>query len=175
MVDAALPPQEYAELVRRDNAPSLGRIGLEWALPADWTRVRWFGEGPGEAYPDSRRAAYIGRFTATAEELQTPHVRPQDNGNRAEVRWAEVTDHVGAGVRIEGEPVFNLAARQWSDQQLAAARHQSDLVAGSSIFLRIDHVVQGLGSAAVGPGVLPHYRLEVRPAQFALTLTPLFD
>ena len=173
MVDPAVPEQEYAELVRRDKARSLGRIGLDWVLPADWTQVRWFGAGPGEAYPDSRRAAYIGRFAATVAELQTPYVRPQENGNRAEVRWAEVTDQVGAGVRIEGEPVFNLAARQWSDQQLAAARHQSDLVAGSSIFLRTDHVVHGLGSAAVGPGVLPQYRLDVRPAQFALTLTPL--
>ncbi len=173
MVDADLPPQEYAELVRRDKAPSLGRIGLDWSLPDDWSHVSWFGAGPGEAYPDSRHAAYIGRFTATVGQLQTPYVRPQENGNRAEVRWAELTDSAGAGVRIEGDPAFNLAARPWSDQQLAAARHQSDLVAGTSLFLHTDHAVQGLGSAAVGPGVLPEHRLEVRPADFALTLTPL--
>jgi len=173
MVDADLPPQDYAELVRRNKAPSLGRVGLDWVLPADWTRVRWFGAGPTEAYPDSRRAAYIGRFEASVQELQTPYVRPQDNGNRAEVRWAEVTDSAGAGVRIEGEPLFNFAARPWSDRQLAAARHQSDLEPEGSIFLRTDHVVQGVGSAAVGPGVLPQYRLEVRPAEFALTLAPL--
>ena len=50
---------------------------------------------------------------------------------------------------------------------------ECDLAAGSSIFLHTDHVVQGLGSGAVGPGVLPEYRLEVRPAEFVLTLTPL--
>jgi beta-galactosidase len=173
MVDPDLPPGRFAELVRRDKAPSVARIGLRWLVPEDWSRVGWFGAGPGEAYPDSRRAAFVGRFEATVEQLQTPYVRPQDNGNRADVRWAELTDGSGAGVRIEGDPVFNLAARRWSDQHLAAARHPTDLVADSSIHLHTDHAVQGIGSAAVGPGVLPQYRLEVGPADFTLSLSPL--
>jgi beta-galactosidase len=70
-------------------------------------------------------------------------------------------------------PAFNLAVRPCSDQQLAAARRQSELAAGTLIFLRTDHIVQGLGCAAVGPGVLLEHRLEVRPADFALTLAPL--
>lgn len=69
-------------------------------------------------------------------------------------------------------PAFNLAVRPCSDQQLAAARRQSELVAVALIFLRTDHVVQGPGCAAVGPGVLLEHRLEVRPADFALTLAP---
>jgi beta-galactosidase len=173
MVDSELPAEEYAELLRRHQAPSPARIGLHWSLPADRTRVDWFGAGPGEAYPDSRQAARIGRFGATVEELQTPYVRPQDNGNRADVRWAELTDGAGHGVRIEGEPVFNLAARRWSDQQLSAARHQTDLTAEPTLHLYTDHAVQGLGSAAVGPGVLPQYRLELGPAEFSFRLTPL--
>lgn len=173
MVDPALPEHEYRELVRRDKAPSLARIGLHWQLPGGRSQIRWFGAGPGESYPDSRQAASVGCFTATVEELQTPYVRPQDNGNRAEVRWAEVTDEGGHGLRIEGEPLFNLAARRWTDQQLADARHQTDLVAGPALHLYTDHVVHGLGSAAVGPGVLPQYRLEVGPAEFGFRLIPL--
>jgi beta-galactosidase len=89
------------------------------------------------------------------------------------VRWAELRDAAGPGVRIEGEPVFHLAARRWSDRHLAAARHPVDLAAEPSIHLHTDHAVQGVGSAACGPGVLPPYRLEVRPADFTLTLAPL--
>jgi beta-galactosidase len=173
MVDPDLPPEQHAELVRRDAAPSVARIGLEWTVPADWSDVRWFGGGPGEAYPDSRRAARIDRFEATVEELQTPYVRPQENGNRCEVRWAELADPAGTGLRVEGSPVFNLAARRWSDRQLAAARHPTDLTAEPVIYLHTDHAVQGVGSAAVGPGVLPQYRLEAGPAEFTFTLTPL--
>jgi beta-galactosidase len=64
-------------------------------------------------------------------------------------------------------PAFNLAVRPCSDQRLAAARRQSELAAGTLIFL------QGLGCAAVGLGVLLEHRLEVRPADFALPLAPL--
>ncbi len=173
MVDPDLPPEQVEELVRRNGAPSLGRIGLCWLLPEEWSHVRWFGAGPGEAYPDSRQAARIGMFHATVEEMQTPYVRPQDNGNRAEVRWAEVTDHDGSGIRVAGDPVFNLATRRWSDRSLAEARHQIDLTAEPMVYLYTDHAVQGLGSGAVGPGVLPQHRLEVRPAEFALILTAL--
>ena len=173
MVDPALPPDQYAELVRRDKAPSLARLGLRWLLPAQWSQVTWFGAGPGEAYPDSCCAARIGRFAATVDQLQAPYVRPQENGNRTETRWIELTDPAGTGVRVEGDPVFNFAARRWSDQALAAARHQRDLTPDTSIHLHTDHAVQGLGSAAVGPGVLPQHRLELGSAEFAFTLTPI--
>ncbi|MGP3963034.1 glycoside hydrolase family 2 TIM barrel-domain containing protein [Nonomuraea sp. 3N208] len=137
----------------------------------EWSQIQWFGAGPGEAYPDSRQAARIARFHATVDELQTPYVRPQDNGSRADVRWAEITDRAGAGIRIEGEPLFSLAARRWSDRHLAAARHQTDLVPEPLIYLYTDHVVHGVGSGAVGPGVLPQYRLDVRAADFAFILS----
>ena len=173
MVDPDLPPAEHAELVRRDKAPSLGRLGLRWCLPEELTRVTWFGAGPGEAYPDTRHAVGTGRFTATVDALQTPYVRPQENSNRADVRWAELTDDAGRGLRIEGAPSFNLTARRWSDQQLAAARHQPELVAEPLIHLHTDHAVQGIGTGACGPGVLPEYRLEVGPAEFGFTLSAL--
>ncbi|TCR15250.1 glycoside hydrolase family 2 TIM barrel-domain containing protein [Streptomyces sp. BK205] len=173
MVDAGLPPGERAELLRRDKAPSLARIGLHWELPGEWSQVSWYGAGPGEAYPDSRQAARVGLFHASVDELQTPYVRPQDNGNRADVRWAEIVDGTGAGLRVEGAELFNLAARRWTDRQLAEARHQTDLTAGPTVHLHTDHVVQGLGSGAVGPGVLPEHRLEVRPADFTFVLTAL--
>ena len=175
MVDPDLPAEQQKELKTRDKAPSLGRLGLRWLLPEDWSEVSWFGAGPGEAYPDSRRAARIGKFHATVDEMQTPYVRPQENGNRADVRWAELTAPAGQGMRIEGNPVLNVSARRYSDQHLAQARHQTDLVPASVIHLHTDHEVQGLGTAAVGPGVLPQHRLTVRPAEFALTLRPILS
>lgn len=173
MVDSVQPPERYEELVRRDKAPSLARIGLRWTLPEEWSHVQWFGAGPGEAYPDSRQAVHIGRFDATVEQMQTPYLRPQENGNRADVRWATVADEEGSGIRIDGAPAFNLAARRWSDQHLAAARHQTDLTAEPMVYLYTDHAVHGVGSGAVGPGVLPEHRLEVRAADFAFVLTAL--
>ena len=79
----------------------------------------------------------------------------------------------GTGLPIEGCPVFNFAGRRWSDRQLAIARHRKDLTAEPLIYLHTDHAVQGIGSAAVGPGILPQYRLEAGSAEFTFTLAPL--
>ncbi|MCX5060189.1 DUF4981 domain-containing protein [Streptomyces sp. NBC_00201] len=173
MVDPELPPEEYAEQVRRDKSRSLARIGLDWELPEDFSHVEWFGTGPGEAYPDSRQAVRVGRFRATVDEMQTPYVRPQENGNRADVRWAAIGDGAGRGIRVEGGEVFHLAARRWTDRRLDAARHQHELIPDPVVHLHTDHAVQGLGTAAVGPGVLPPHRLELGPARFTFVLTPL--
>ncbi len=133
----------------------LPRLGLRLALPATLERVEWFGRGPGEAYADTRRAARIGRFAATVDELQTPYVMPQENGSRADVRWATITDGRGAGLRVEGHPCFDLTARRWTSEDLDAARHTPDLVARDRIWLNLDHAQQGIGTASCGPGVLP--------------------
>ena len=61
--------------------------------------MQWFGGGPGEAYADSRQAARVGRYSASVDELQTPYVYPQENGNRLDVRWARLTRRGRPGVR----------------------------------------------------------------------------
>jgi beta-galactosidase len=149
----------------------LPRIGVRLGLPASLDRVNWFGAGPGESYPDSHRAARVGRYASTVDEWQTPYVFPQENGNRSGVRWATLTDADGAGLRIEGDPVVNLTARRWTSEDLDAARHTSDLRPGDRIWVNVDVAQQGLGSASCGPGVLPEHRLVPAPATLRIVLS----
>src|SRR4029453_5674945 len=123
----------------------LPRLGLRMAVPATLERVEWFGRGPGEAYADTGRAARVGRFAATVEELQTPYLYPQENGNRAGVRWATLTDGDGNGIRAEGEPTFDLTARPWTSERLDAARHPTDLHPGDRVWVNLDLAQQGIG------------------------------
>jgi beta-galactosidase len=148
---------------------TLPRLGLRMAIPGALDKVEWFGSGPGEAYADSRQAARIARFTKGVDELQTPYVFPQENGNRADVRWARLTSEAGDGLRIEGSPTFDLTARRWTSEQLDAAAHTVDLVPGELIHLNLDLAQNGLGTASCGPGVLPRYRLHPQKATFTLT------
>ncbi|MGI5131365.1 glycoside hydrolase family 2 TIM barrel-domain containing protein [Pseudonocardia sp. CA-107938] len=153
-----------------DWSTVLPRLGLRMALPAQLDRVEWFGRGPGEAYADSRQAARVGRFAATVDELQTPYVRPQENGNRAEVRWATITDAGGHGIRIDGTPTIDLTARRWTTEELDAAQHTTDLVPGPFVHVNLDLAQNGVGTAACGPGVLPAYQLHAAPAVLEVTL-----
>ena len=148
----------------------LPRLGLRMAVPATLDRVEWFGRGPGEAYADTGRAARVGRFAANVDELQTPYLRPQENGNRRDVRWATLGDGHQTALRLEGEPTFDLTVRHWTSEQLDQARHPTDLVAGDRLWVNLDHAQQGIGSASCGPGVLPAYRLDPVPVTFAVRL-----
>ncbi|WP_329173362.1 glycoside hydrolase family 2 TIM barrel-domain containing protein [Streptomyces sp. NBC_01477] len=151
----------------------LPRLGVRLGLSPGLESVEWYGGGPGEAYPDSRAAARIGRWRSSVDALQTPYVRPQENGARAEVRWAELRGGDGSGVRIEGAPAFWLTARPWSTEALDAAEHTYDLVRSDTLWVHLDHALHGLGSASCGPEVLPAHRLDAAPAAFSFTFVPL--
>jgi beta-galactosidase len=73
----------------------LPRIGLRLGLPRWIDTVDWYGKGPGDAYRDTTAAARLGRFRRSVDAMQTPYVRPQENGNRREVRWARLTGDSG--------------------------------------------------------------------------------
>ncbi|MFH8730800.1 glycoside hydrolase family 2 TIM barrel-domain containing protein [Streptomyces sp. NPDC017964] len=144
----------------------LPRLGVRLGLPSSATHARWFGGGPGEAYPDTRAASRLGLWEATVDELQTPYVRPQENGARADVRRVEI-----GGLRIDGEPEFSFTARRWTGEHLDAAGHRTDLVAGNTVWVNLDHAQHGIGSQSCGPGPLPQYVHEVAPASFAFTFS----
>ena len=152
----------------------LPRVGLRMAAPAGLAVVDWFGGGPGEAYADSRQAARIGRWTRAVDEMQTPYVFPQENGNRTGVRWATVTAPGGAGLRVDGHPEFELTVRRWTSEDLDAARHPYDLRPRDRVHLNLDLAQNGLGSASCGPGVLPGAELPAdRGYAFAVTLAAI--
>jgi beta-galactosidase len=138
------------------------RFGVALDVPGRLGTVEWFGRGPGEAYRDMRQAARVGRFTRTVDEMQTPYLFPQENGNRTEVRWARLTGPDGRGLRVRGAPHFELTARRWTSADLDAAAHPHELRPGDRVHLNLDLCHQGLGSASCGPGTLPQYRLAPR-------------
>ncbi|NEA68351.1 glycoside hydrolase family 2 TIM barrel-domain containing protein [Streptomyces sp. SID12488] len=146
--------------------PRLGiRLGLSGA-----DRVTWFGGGPGEGYPDTDSASMLGRWESTVDELQTPYLRPQENGARAGVRWAEL-----GGLRVDGDPEFWFTARRWTSEQLDAADHLTDLTPGDTVWVNLDHGQQGIGSQSCGPGALPQYLLRVQPAEFSVVFSAVAD
>ena len=86
---------------------------------------------------------------------------PQENGNRTAVRWAEITGVGVPGLRVDGDPLFELTVRRWTSEDLDAARHPHDLRPRDRVYVNLDLAQHGLGTASCGPGVLPAY--ELRP------------
>jgi len=147
---------------------TLPRLGVRLGWHAAIDTVAWFGLGPGESYADSQSAVRMGYWRSSVDALQTPYLRPQENGNRMQVRWAMLSG--AKDLRIEG-PV-DLTVRPWTTEALDVAQHPTDLVPDGITWVNLDLAQDGLGSAACGPEPLPEHRLHARPATWSFTLRP---
>ena len=152
---------------------TLPRIGLELTLPGALDRVAWLGRGPGESYPDSRQAARFGLWRASVDELWTPYVRPQENGNRSDTRWVALHDPSGAGLLAAGDPPLNFSAHRFTTEDVDRAEHTYELTPRPTITWHLDYRQNGLGTASCGPGVMPQYQLHAEPFVFRVCLRPL--
>ncbi|MFG1628204.1 glycoside hydrolase family 2 TIM barrel-domain containing protein [Kribbella sp. NPDC049227] len=145
------------------------RLGVTFGLPAGFDRVTWFGLGPGQAYPDSRAAARVGRYTSTIDDLQVPYIYPQENGARGDVRWAELSGTAGK-LTLTAEPHLALTLRRWTLAELADAGHREDLVPTDHLWMTLDALQHGLGSPTSGAPILPPHDLQPRPHHFRFSL-----
>lgn len=149
------------------------RIGLRFAVPASFDRAAWYGYGPGESYPDTYSANRLGSWSASVAELQTPYVFPQENGARAGLRSLSLSGDA-ARIDVVAESDFGFTARPWTSEDLTAADHATDLVAGTETVVTLDIALDGIGSIACGHLPLPKDRLYPGPVALrALFRAPL--
>ena len=136
------------------------RIGLWFGLPAGAASVDWLGLGPGESYRDSRAGVRVGAWRSSVAQLQTPYVKPQENGLRSDVWSAAVRWDDGTTLRLAHDTPFGFALRPWSSHALAAAAHPTELRPDGTTHLTVDFAHHGLGSNSCGPDATPAHRLH---------------
>ncbi len=151
----------------------LPRIGLHLVLPTDLDQVKWYGRGPGECYRDSKLSQLFGVYHKTVDELYTPYVFPQDNGNRTDVKWVRFADLYGSGLLAEN--VNNFSAHRYTVQDLDQAKHPHELTRLDEVHVHLDWQHNGLGSGSCGPCTFEQYRLKAEDFSFAITLRPDCD
>ena len=136
-------------------------------------KLKWVYDLYKASYPDLAAGVYYGDHQASAEELVTPYVLPQENGARAGVRNALIGTS-GGSLRLTVLPGHSeevaVTVSPWSRKTMAATAHHHELVADGRTHVSVDLFQAGLGTAACGEGVLPRYRLAARPGRVRLLL-----
>jgi len=159
--------------VPQRELPALPRLGVRLRLPEDMDQFKWYGRGPHESYIDRKESARIGVYSGTVDDQFVNYVRPQENGNKTDVRWATITNLLGVGLRVEGMPTFEVSAHHFTAEHLTAANHTYDLVPRDETVLNLDYRHGGLGSNSCGPRPLEQYLLKVEEdITFSLRLEP---
>ena len=132
---------------KNGDLPTIPAFGIEWALPVEYANLRFYGAGPEETYAD-RRHAKLGVWSTTAGDDCAPYLLPQETGNHEDVRWAEITDDSGHGVRVKrgaGAKPFAMSLRPYSSTMLEEALHQDELPKPRHMFLRLLAAQMGVG------------------------------
>ena len=155
--------------------PLLPRLGLRLALAGECNQIAWFGRGPHENYPDRKQGAALGRYCGTAEAQFVPYGRPQENGNKCDVRWVTLTDPNGRGLHFSSDLPMHFGVQRFTAADLASAAHLHELSPRPHIYCTFDRLMSGLGNESCGPGVLPAYQIPPAAHRFVLQLRPLLN
>ena len=144
---------------------TMPKFGMRMRLPADYTQICYYGRGPWENYPDRKRSAFLGEYKMPLSAYETEYIRPQDNGNRCDIRWFEIgpqTSAVSPRLRIDGLQPLCIRAWDYGEEDLdAAPRHPQDIQRGRFVNLNIDLQIHGVGGIDTwGRRTLPQYTID---------------
>ena len=147
------------------------RVGATFEVPARFTRVRYYGRGPHENYPDRQASAMVGVWESEPDEL--PYLVPQEFGLRTECRWMELIDpKTGDVLRIEADGcLLHMSATHYNARDLFAANDQTELRRNRALTVHVDIAHRGLGTASCGPDTLERYRIAPGEYRFAYVVS----
>ena len=152
--------------------PVLPKLGLIAVLRGDYENLIYYGRGPHENYIDRKASADVGLYRSTVTDQYVRYVRPQENGNKEDVRWAALLDGSEEGLLVVADELMCITALHFSPEDLDRAQHIHELRPREEVFLCLDYRQCGLGNASCGPPVLEKYRLYPEPVEFGLSLRP---
>jgi len=161
----------------KEGLPPLPRFGFELAMPAGFDRIDWFGRGPHECYADRKESGKLGVYRGSVQDQFVPYIKPQENGNKADVRWAAVTDGSGIGLRFAtaGEGHFNASAHHYSTEDLTRTSHVHLLTRLDETIVKLDAAQSGLGNHSCGyaPTLDKYLLWPDKALTFALDIRPI--
>lgn len=137
-------------------------FGMDIKMKKKKNRFRYYGFGPGENYSDRMRGSRLGLHQSTAEENLARYLIPQECGNREGVRYLELFDEKGKGIRLETlkEP-FSASILPYSSYELENAMHMEELPNSNYTWVRIMAKQTGVGGDDSW-GAPVHERYKIR-------------
>ncbi|MGW8316247.1 MAG: glycoside hydrolase family 2 TIM barrel-domain containing protein, partial [Bacteroidales bacterium] len=169
--------------------PEIPRFGMDLVMPRSFDRVAWYGRGPQENYWDRKTGAFVDVYSGSVADQYWPYIRPQENGNREDVRWVAVTNSGGSGLMVRGAPLiaFSVHHNLMEDFESPARtdgrheagvrpvnRHTIDVKPRDLTALHVDYKQMGVGGDnSWGLPTHPEYRLSGRTYSYGFTLIPV--
>ncbi|HVI46445.1 MAG TPA: glycoside hydrolase family 2 TIM barrel-domain containing protein [Chitinophaga sp.] len=177
--DGAIKVENQLRAVK-GKYPLLLRVGNDVILNKALNQLNFYGRGPWENYWDRKTASFVGRWQQSVSNQYFPYARPQESGNKADVRWVSVTNAKGKGLRFEyADSLLNFSALPYNLDDLDPEAekkqyHSGELVPRNEIYMHIDlqqSGVQGIDSWGSRP--MEQYRIPFADNRYSYWIKPV--
>ena len=173
----------YQVDARNCKSSFIPRIGLTWQLVPDFARVQWYGRGPQENYIDRNTGAFVGWYENNVEDWYVAYPRPQENGNRTDIRWMKLMGKE-FGLEVRGDVPFGSSVYRFSNAVLeepgmeTTQRHLNEVKQEDLITWNIDGMQMGVGGDTTWSlRAVPHPQYLILPGKYDFTfqIIPIYE
>jgi beta-galactosidase len=159
-----------------ENVAMMPRFGNELVVAPGLENITWYGRGPKETMID-REFERIGVYSSTVDKEWVDYMRPQENGNKTDVRWVKLTNAQGVGLMAVGAPALNVTARHYTKTEMENAAYTFQMRRHPETYLNLDWKEMGAGGIdSWSPNAYPMapYRIDGnQPYSYRYRLTPV--
>lgn len=160
--------------------PFLPRFGMQLVVREPYQNLQYYGRGPIESYCDRKDAQFFGLYSERVADQYWGYVRPQESGNKTDIRWFTVADNFGRGFTLYGLQPVDCSALPYLVSDLdggpvkeARHMHSGDLQPRPYTVVNVAARQMGLGCInSWGAWPLPQYMIPFENQEFTFVLAP---
>ena len=170
--------------------PNIPRLGMYLTLTNTFTEVTWYGKGPNESYWDRKTGQKTGLYSGKIIDQFHRYPRPQETGNKTDVRWMEVGSE-NIKLKAYSNQWFNSSTWPFSMTEIdfnsdeastsasglvpVTTKHGADIEIGETVQWNIDALQMGVGGdTSWGRFVHTEYTIPVNKTyHFKFYLDPI--
>ena len=163
------------------HKPELMRYGMQLVMPKAYNMLTYYGKGPGENYIDRNNGDRLGVYDAKVADQYWGYVRPQESGNKTEVRYWQVKDENGKGLEFYSFAPMECSTLNYLASDLddgwdknAHQSHSGDLTPRDFSVVTLAARQRGLACVnSWGAIPLEQYRMPYQDYSFTYVIRPL--
>lgn len=157
--------------------PNMPRFGLQLVMQKPYDNLKYYGRGPVENYVDRKYSQNLGVYSQSVQSQYWPYIRPQESGNKTDVRWWLITDNNQNGLKFYAPKPMECSALNFLTEDLDCSRyanvHSGDLDPRPFTVVHLLGCQMGLGCIdSWGAYPLKEYMLPYSDKEFTVVIEP---
>ena len=175
----AAPQRQGQRGPRQQSMPDLFKFGMTMNMAREFDHVEFYGRGPVENYSDRNSSQFLGVYKSSVADQYYPYIRPQENGNKTDVRWWRVTNADGLGLEFYSDAPLSMSSLNYATADLDEGPqkhnvHAGDLTQRPYTVVHIDKAQYGLACVnSWGATPLEQYKLHYGDYSYSFVIAPV--